>query len=93
MKKQKKKSMAMSKKILIISYIVLGVCLAFTFFAISQNYADLTQLEYINVAAFAQCTAATSFYYNKSKAENTTGGIIYDMAMKNTDNSSDEQAG
>ena len=31
-------------------------------------------------------------YYSKSKAENTSGGIVYDMAMRNVEDNSEEDS-
>jgi len=87
---KKKRSMAMSKKILILSYVILIVCIVFTFIAIICDFKDLNQLEYINIAAFGQCAAITPFYYIKSQKENSVGGIIHDKAMQECDG---DQAG
>jgi hypothetical protein len=42
---------------------------------------DLTPLAYLIPAWFTALSVALGYYFNKAKAENTRGGIVYDAAM------------
>ena len=47
---------------------------------------DPTVLLYLIPAIFTEFAAVTGFYYNKAKAENTKGGIVYDCAAREQQN-------
>lgn len=69
--------------VLFIDYRATMVTLDLCYIAVSNNYTG--SLPYLTaLIAFLQAATATvlSFALNKSKAENTAGGIIYDSAIK-----------
>lgn len=69
--------------VLFIDYRATMVTLDLCYIAVSNNYTG--SLPYLTaLIAFLQAATATvlSFALNKSKAENTAGGIVYDSAIK-----------
>ena len=69
--------------VLYIDYRSTMVTLDLCYIAVANNYTG--SLPYLTaLIAFLQAATATvlSFSLNKSKAENTTGGITYDTAIK-----------
>ena len=69
MKKKQKKSVEFSKKIVIgVSIVTVSVTIfSCVMVAITK---DTTPLAYLIPAVFVEASAATGFYYDKSKAEN-----------------------
>lgn len=51
-----------------------------------------TSAMYVLIGIPATLVPTILAYYSKSKSENVSGGIVYDMAMKNQDAISDEDA-
>lgn len=87
--KKKKKKLSMSKLIILL---VLLFCSEIAIFAeiFMWHYANsdaMYSLIGIPIALMPTLIA----YFNKSKAENTSGGIVYDMAMLNSGIQSEEQ--
>ena len=89
--KKKKEKMAWSKKLLIILFInffllegFIGWVTAYSFRLsfITGTNPDFTPLITLMGAVLGQ-TISYGIYCAKSKAENTQGGVIYDLAMQN----------
>lgn len=57
-----------------------GIILAF-YCVINQYFGELPWISAMIGFPWTAYGASQGFYYNKSKAENTTGGITYDTAM------------
>jgi len=66
--------------IITLSFIVLA------FYCIHKGYTAVTMawLAALPSVAWAAYGVSQAFYYNKSKAENTVGGVVYEKAV-NTD--------
>lgn len=69
MKKRKKKTVETSKKLLIISDILSGVCAAAALIAVFV-LKDTSPFAYLIPAAFGLSATSHGFYYWKAKAEN-----------------------
>lgn len=90
-KNKQKEDKTFSKRLLmqesILLWIVTLAFLVLAFLCVIKSYFG--ELPWITaMAAFPWTTYGVSqaFYYNKSKKENTQGGIIYDTAMYNLQN-------
>ena len=57
-----------------------GIILAF-YCVINQYFGELPWISAMIGFPWTAYGASQGFYYNKSKAENTAGGITYDTAM------------
>ena len=77
------KKPAWSKVIMVVMVIICLEIIIYTEVVMWTRY-DLTAL-YALVGVAASLAAAIWAYCEKSKAENTTGGIVYDSAMKQKD--------
>ena len=64
-------------------FAVLGACVLLTLYTLifMPVMGDLTPLAYLIPAWFTALSVALGYYFNKAKAENTRGGIVYDAAM------------
>ena len=85
-----KKKKSFSKVLLIMeSAVVLYTsreCVALAHRAIEMGYAGgLGWLTAMVSAAWGAYGASAAFYYNKAKAENTVGGIIYELNCRGTE--------
>ena len=66
--------------IMTIAFIILAfICVA------NQYFGELPWLSVMVGLPWTAYGASQAFYYNKSKAENTAGGIVYDVAIKEKD--------
>ena len=66
--------------VMTIAFIVLAfICVA------NQYFGELPWLSVMVGLPWTAYGASRAFYYNKSKAENTAGGIVYDVALKEKD--------
>lgn len=96
MKKNNKKKLEFSKKLLIQeSFLLWIVTLAFVVLAFvcihKQFFGELPWLVAMASCPWAAYGASQAFYYKKAEKENTKGGIVYDSAMaqlKTNDNDS-----
>ena len=86
--KKKRKKPTMSKIVLLL---VLFFCLEIAIFAEAYmwHFADSAAL-YSLVGIPIALMPVVIAYFNKSKAENTSGGIVYDMAVLETENKAEE---
>jgi hypothetical protein len=85
-KNKKKEKRAFSKSLLIQESILIWITtimiLIMAFYCIvNENFGDLPWLTAMAGFPWTAYGASQGFYYNKSKAENTAGGITYDTAM------------
>lgn len=79
-----KEPLSYSKKIFL--GVTIGVCVVIIYSLVVMAVTlDLTPLAYLIPAAFAELATATGFYYNKAKAENTKGGIVYEKVLTEAD--------
>lgn len=64
------------------AYIGLAFFIVFTGF---DSYADFAFLNYPYIALSAAFSIYSGFFLAKSTKENTAGGIVHDVAMKESD--------
>lgn len=89
--KQKKEKKAFSKSLLIQESILIWIMtisfigLAF-FCIINQYFGELPWLAAMVGFPWTAYGVSQACYYKKSEKENTQGGIVYDTAMKETNN-------
>ena len=80
------KDKSFSKLLLIQESILIWVMTILAFICVANQYFG--ELPWLSVMVGLPWTAygvSQAFYYNKSKAENTAGGIVYDVAIKEKD--------
>lgn len=78
---------AFSKKLLVQESILIWVLtfafIALAFLCVLRGYTgSLPWLSVTLTGAWSAYGVSQAMYYNKSKAENTEGGIVYEAAMK-----------
>lgn len=75
----------------IVLFIVFALCLQILFFCerIMEKTGDLSAL-YVLIGVPVSLVPICLGYYWKSCQENTSGGIVYDAAMKNVQSNDDE---
>ena len=86
--KQGKKPRPFSKALLIQESVLIWILtLAFivlAFVCVTRDYTgSLPWLSVTLTGAWTAYGVSQAMYYNKSKAENTAGGIVYETAVKN----------
>lgn len=83
--KPQKDKMSASKKILIVALVLSIQIIFFTEFVMYkyQSFSSLYSLIGIPATVIGMMGMILG-YFNKSKAENTKGGVIYEQAMRNT---------
>lgn len=95
MKDNKKEKKSFSKSLLVQESILLWIItlsfLALAFFCVIQGFfGELPWIAPIVGFPWAAYGVSQACYYNKSKKENTAGGIVYDMAMKSSDTTQED---
>lgn len=88
---QKSKKISNSKLVLW-AMVALVFCIAIWFMYESHRLCDLSQA-YALLGIVASLAPVIFGYYSKSKAENTSGGIIYETAMKEQSSTNDSESG
>lgn len=92
-KGQPRKSKKISNsKLVLWAMIALVFCIAIWFMYESHRLCDLSQA-YALLGIVASLAPVIFGYYSKSKAENTSGGIIYETAMKEQGSTNDSESG
>lgn len=94
MKTDKLKNKPFSKVLLIQESVLIWILtLAFiilAFVCVGKDYTgSLPWLSVTLTGAWAAYGVSQAMYYNKSKAENTAGGIVYETAVKNNNQDCD----
>ena len=84
--KYKKKKKLQTSKVVLWAMVVLVFSIAIWFMYESHRLADLSQA-YALLGIVASLAPVIFGYYSKSKAENTEGGIVYETAMLEQENS------
>ncbi len=91
-KGQPRKSKKISNsKLVLWAMIALVFCIAIWFMYESHRLCDLSQA-YALLGIVASLAPVIFGYYSKSKAENTKNGIIYESAMKQMQENSDDNS-
>jgi len=87
----RKKRLEFSK---ILVLLVTAMTVAVTVFSLCFVWEtrEATALLYLIPAIFTEFAAVTAFYYNKAKAENTRGGIVYDCATRENKNYEEDES-
>lgn len=92
-KGQPRKSKKISNsKLVLWAMVALVFCIAIWFMYESHRLCDLSQA-YALLGIVASLAPVIFGYYSKSKAENTSGGIIYETAMKEQSSTNDSESG
>lgn len=92
-KGQPRKSKKISNsKLVLWAMVALVFCIAIWFMYESHRLCDLSQA-YALLGIVASLAPVIFGYYSKSKAENTSGGIIYETAMKEQNSTNDSESG
>lgn len=92
-KGQPRKSKKISNsKLVLWAMVALVFCIAIWFMYESHRLCDLSQA-YALLGIVASLAPVIFGYYSKSKAENTSGGIIYETAMKEQSSTKDSESG
>lgn len=92
-KGQPRKSKKISNsKLVLWAMVALVFCIAIWFMYESHRLCDLSQA-YALLGIVASLAPVIFGYYSKSKAENTSGGIIYETAMKEQSSNSESGKG
>lgn len=92
-KGQLRKSKKISNsKLVLWAMVALVFCIAIWFMYESHRLCDLSQA-YALLGIVASLAPVIFGYYSKSKAENTSGGIIYETAMKEQSSTNDSESG
>lgn len=92
-KGQPRKSKKISNsKLVLWAMVALVFCIAIWFMYESHRLCDLSQA-YALLGIVASLAPVIFGYYSKSKAENTSGGIIYETAMKGQGSTNDSESG
>ena len=92
-KEQPRKSKKISNsKLVLWAMVALVFCIAIWFMYESHRLCDLSQA-YALLGIVASLAPVIFGYYSKSKAENTSGGIIYETAMKEQSSTNDSESG
>ena len=87
MRAEKRKKLAFSKWLLMLESAMVLFCtwqgFALAKMAVSAGYGGtLPWVAAMVTSAWSAYGVSAAFYYNKSKAENTKGGIVHDMAFR-----------
>lgn len=86
-----RKRLEFSKVGLLITYVcvmsIVAVCAVLAF----QQGDSATFIGVIGGAAMASLATYITFFISKSKAENTKGGVVYDLAMQNQNETEEEE--
>lgn len=87
-KDKKKKKQAFSKALLIqetiLIWLITFICLGLAVLSILTGYVgDFTWLATMVGFPWTAYGISQAFYYRKSQKENTSGGIVYDLALQN----------
>lgn len=91
-KGQPRKSKKISNsKLVLWAMVALVFCIAIWFMYESHRLCDLSQA-YALLGIVASLAPVIFGYYSKSKAENTSGGIIYETAMKEQSSTNDSES-
>lgn len=91
-KGQPRKSKKISNsKLVLWAMVALVFCIAIWFMYESHRLCDLSQA-YALLGIVASLAPVIFGYYSKSKAENTKNGIIYESAMKQMQENSDDNS-
>lgn len=92
-KGQPRKSKKISNsKLVLWAMVALVFCIAIWFMYESHRLCDLSQA-YALLGIVASLAPVIFGYYSKSKAENTSGGIIYETVMKEQSSTNDSESG
>lgn len=92
-KGQPRKSKKISNsKLVLWAMVALVFCIAIWFMYESHRLCDLSQA-YALLGIVASLAPVIFGYYSKSKAENTSGGIIFETAMKEQSSTNDSESG
>ena len=92
-KGQPRKSKKISNsKLVLWAMVALVFCIAIWFMYESHRLCDLSQA-YALLGIVASLAPVIFGYYSKSKAENTSGGIIYEPAMHEQRSTNDSESG
>ena len=81
-----------NSKLVLWAMVALVFCIAIWFMYESHRLCDLSQA-YALLGIVASLAPVIFGYYSKSKAENTSGGIIYETAMKEQSSTNDSESG
>ena len=89
---QRKSKKISNSKLVLWAMVALVFCIAIWFMYESHRLCDLSQA-YALLGIVASLAPVIFGYYSKSKAENTSGGIIYETAMKEQSSTGDSESG
>ena len=87
MRAKKRKRLEFSKQLLVLESAMVLFCtwqgFSLAHLAVEQGYAgSLPWVATMVASAWSAYGVSAAFYYNKSKAENTKGGIVHDAAFR-----------
>lgn len=83
-RRRRRKKSTSSKKYVVWSSVLAGIVTAYAMVC-SPIFGDMPMLCYLIPAAYGNLATALGFYFEKSKKENTKGGIVYETAMLDND--------
>lgn len=89
--RQKKSRNISNSKLVLWAMVILVFCIAIWFMYESHRLCDLSQA-YALLGIVASLAPVIFGYYSKSKAENTKNGIVYESAMKQLQENSDDNS-
>lgn len=89
--RQKKSRSISNSKLVLWAMVILVFCIAIWFMYESHRLCDLSQA-YALLGIVASLAPVIFGYYSKSKAENTKNGIVYESAMKQFQDNSDDNS-